>query len=244
MEQYCENGNVLTYGSKDRDGSITQGGYSTFIVVDEDFVIEGPRSYRPRQPGRCCARASRLLSAAPLECRAGEEGRRGRARRARSHGGQAGRRDGRRGDRAQDFQEQARGREAIRREDRARRRARSGPSKHMRSLDLILDTVPYQHDLDRLIPLLELRREPLHGRRPEGHRAESSSAVLPAAAPDLVHELADRRHPRDPGTVDFCAVHGIGPISTRSRRRRSTRPDERVLKSDVRYRFVIDMTRT
>jgi uncharacterized zinc-type alcohol dehydrogenase-like protein len=25
MEQYCENGNVLTYGSKDRDGSITKG---------------------------------------------------------------------------------------------------------------------------------------------------------------------------------------------------------------------------
>ncbi|WP_225408871.1 alcohol dehydrogenase catalytic domain-containing protein [Stigmatella hybrida] len=42
MEQYCENGNVLTYGSKDRDGAMTQGGYSTFNVVDEDFVIGIP----------------------------------------------------------------------------------------------------------------------------------------------------------------------------------------------------------
>ncbi|MDB5019533.1 MAG: Alcohol dehydrogenase GroES domain protein, partial [Pedobacter sp.] len=43
-ENYCLNGNTQTYGSKDRDGSITQGGYSTFVVVDEDFVINIPAS--------------------------------------------------------------------------------------------------------------------------------------------------------------------------------------------------------
>ena len=41
-ENYCLNGNTQTYGSKDRDGRITQGGYSTFVVVDEDFVINIP----------------------------------------------------------------------------------------------------------------------------------------------------------------------------------------------------------
>jgi alcohol dehydrogenase (NADP+) len=41
-ENYCLNGNIQTYASKDRDGSITQGGYSTFVVVDEDFVINIP----------------------------------------------------------------------------------------------------------------------------------------------------------------------------------------------------------
>jgi alcohol dehydrogenase (NADP+) len=41
-ENYCLNGNTQTYASKDRDGSITQGGYSTFVVVDEDFVINVP----------------------------------------------------------------------------------------------------------------------------------------------------------------------------------------------------------
>jgi alcohol dehydrogenase (NADP+) len=44
LENYCENGNTQTYGSKDRDGSITQGGYSKFIVVDEDFVLKIPAS--------------------------------------------------------------------------------------------------------------------------------------------------------------------------------------------------------
>ncbi|GEL73406.1 NAD(P)-dependent alcohol dehydrogenase [Myxococcus virescens] len=41
-ENYCLNGNTQAYGSKDRDGSTTQGGYSTFVVVDEDFVINIP----------------------------------------------------------------------------------------------------------------------------------------------------------------------------------------------------------
>jgi alcohol dehydrogenase (NADP+) len=41
-ENYCLNGNTQTYGSKEKDGTITQGGYSTFIVVDEDFVINIP----------------------------------------------------------------------------------------------------------------------------------------------------------------------------------------------------------
>jgi uncharacterized zinc-type alcohol dehydrogenase-like protein len=41
-EQYCLNGNVGTYGAVDRDGTITQGGYSTHVVVTEDFVVSIP----------------------------------------------------------------------------------------------------------------------------------------------------------------------------------------------------------
>ncbi|GAB3519602.1 NAD(P)-dependent alcohol dehydrogenase [Arthrobacter monumenti] len=41
-EQYCLNGNTGTYGAVDRDGSITQGGYSTHVVVTEDFVLRIP----------------------------------------------------------------------------------------------------------------------------------------------------------------------------------------------------------
>ncbi len=43
-EQYCRNGTVATYGSLDRDGTITQGGYSTGVVVVEDFVLRIPDS--------------------------------------------------------------------------------------------------------------------------------------------------------------------------------------------------------
>jgi uncharacterized zinc-type alcohol dehydrogenase-like protein len=41
-EQYCLTGATFTYGSVDRDGTITQGGYSSQVVVDEDFVVRIP----------------------------------------------------------------------------------------------------------------------------------------------------------------------------------------------------------
>ncbi|KQV26013.1 MULTISPECIES: NAD(P)-dependent alcohol dehydrogenase [unclassified Microcella] len=41
-EQHCENGSIGTYGQIDRDGTVTQGGYSTEIVVTEGFVLHIP----------------------------------------------------------------------------------------------------------------------------------------------------------------------------------------------------------
>lgn len=41
-EQFCVQGSTLTYADSDVDGSITQGGYSTSIVVDEHFVLHIP----------------------------------------------------------------------------------------------------------------------------------------------------------------------------------------------------------
>ncbi|WP_149084341.1 MULTISPECIES: NAD(P)-dependent alcohol dehydrogenase [Microbacterium] len=41
-EQFCTQGAVGTYGAVDRDGTITQGGYSQQVVVTEDFVLRIP----------------------------------------------------------------------------------------------------------------------------------------------------------------------------------------------------------
>ncbi|OKP65922.1 alcohol dehydrogenase [Paenibacillus sp. P3E] len=41
-EQYCQGGMTGTYGAIDRYGQFTQGGYSTHIVVTEDFVVRIP----------------------------------------------------------------------------------------------------------------------------------------------------------------------------------------------------------
>ena len=54
-EQYCLAGNTGTYGAVDRDGTITQGGYSTHVVVTEDFVVTIPEGIE-------------LDAAAPLLC--------------------------------------------------------------------------------------------------------------------------------------------------------------------------------
>jgi alcohol dehydrogenase (NADP+) len=54
-EQYCTKGSTLTYGSIDRDGTVTYGGYSQGVVVVEDFVVRVPDSLD-------------LAAAAPLLC--------------------------------------------------------------------------------------------------------------------------------------------------------------------------------
>ncbi|MER7793321.1 NAD(P)-dependent alcohol dehydrogenase [Streptomyces sp. NPDC097640] len=54
-EQYCLNGHTLVFGGADRDGSITQGGFSEAIVANEDFVVHVPETLDP-------------ASAAPLLC--------------------------------------------------------------------------------------------------------------------------------------------------------------------------------
>jgi uncharacterized zinc-type alcohol dehydrogenase-like protein len=41
-EQYCAAGNTQTYGSVDRDGTVTYGGYTDHVVVDQDFVLNIP----------------------------------------------------------------------------------------------------------------------------------------------------------------------------------------------------------
>ncbi len=42
LEQYCLEGNVGTYNDTGKDGLPTAGGYSSQIVVDEDFVLRIP----------------------------------------------------------------------------------------------------------------------------------------------------------------------------------------------------------
>ncbi len=39
-EQFCQNGTVLTYNSKDKQGELAQGGYSNNLVVTEAFALK------------------------------------------------------------------------------------------------------------------------------------------------------------------------------------------------------------
>lgn len=55
-EQFCENGSIQTYNGEDKHlGGLTYGGYSKHIVVDKDFVIKVSESLDP-------------AAAAPLLC--------------------------------------------------------------------------------------------------------------------------------------------------------------------------------
>jgi len=45
LEQYCENGATMTYASTDKhSGGFTYGGYSQSIVVDKNFVVKVPEN--------------------------------------------------------------------------------------------------------------------------------------------------------------------------------------------------------
>ena len=47
-EQYCEKGMNGTYNSKEKDGSPTYGGYSKAIVVDENYMLRVPKNLPPQ----------------------------------------------------------------------------------------------------------------------------------------------------------------------------------------------------
>ncbi len=44
LEQYCEKGMLLTYSGRDKNGQVTQGGYSTQIVVDAQYALRIPQT--------------------------------------------------------------------------------------------------------------------------------------------------------------------------------------------------------
>ncbi|MEQ1628829.1 MAG: NAD(P)-dependent alcohol dehydrogenase [Nitrospira sp.] len=44
QEQYCESGMLLTYSGRDQAGRITQGGYSNQIVVDAQYALRIPQA--------------------------------------------------------------------------------------------------------------------------------------------------------------------------------------------------------
>ena len=44
LEQYCTNGATWTYNGKDKDGAPTYGGYSDRIVVDENYALRMPKN--------------------------------------------------------------------------------------------------------------------------------------------------------------------------------------------------------
>lgn len=58
LENYCLDGNIGTYGALGYDGEMTQGGYSTHIVVEERFVVRIPTALQ----------GDKLAATTPLLC--------------------------------------------------------------------------------------------------------------------------------------------------------------------------------
>ena len=240
-EQYCLKGNVGTYAALDRDGSITQGGYSTHVVVDEDFVLRVPETI-PVRSGRAPAlrrHHHHLLAADALEGRSGFPGRGGRNRRTRAPGRQDRPRHGGRGHRALAVVAQAGGRPSA---GAKHYYATSDPAtfEELRNgFDLIVNTVSAVIDVDAFLGLLALDGTMVNVGAP------------PEALPIHVFSLfGNRRSFAGSGIgsiretqemLDFCAEHEIASDVEVISAEAINEAYERVLSSDVRYRFVIDI---
>ncbi len=240
-EQYCRNGFTLTYGSPDRhSGEMTQGGYSKHLVVREEFLLSIPENLD-------LSRAAPLLCAgittySPLRewnvgpgSRVGVVGMGGLGHMAiklavglgahvtvisTSVNKQADAMDlG-----AHEF--------LVSKDDQAMAKGASG-------FDLIIDTVPVNHDLNPYIPLLDHdgtlvlvgQIGPI-----EGPNTAPMIFGRRRIAGSLIGGIAETQE-----MLDFCGRMNILPECEMIRMDEINTAFERMEKSDVRYRFVIDM---
>jgi alcohol dehydrogenase (NADP+) len=242
FEQFCENWNTQTYGSKDRDGSITQGGYSTFVVVDEDFVIAVPDSVDLAEAGpMMCAGITvysplRRWSVGPGNKIAisglGGLGHVG-VKIATAMGA-----DVTVITTSEDKVQDARrfgAKNVILNKDGA------DFTKYKKSFDFVLDTVPYRHDLDRILPLL--KRDAVICRVGVGRLTEPNEygQMILVFARNAIAGSNTGGIRETQEMIDFCALHKIKPEITKIPMSGIDEAWEKVVAKKARYRFVVDM---
>ncbi|AWK89136.1 NAD(P)-dependent alcohol dehydrogenase [Azospirillum thermophilum] len=110
---------------------------------------------------------------------------------------------------------------------------------HAKSFDLILNTVAAPHDLDAFLVLLKR----------DGTMTLVGAPATPHPSPDVFNLITRRRSiagsmiggiPETQEMLDFCAGHGIIADIELIRADEINAAYERMLKGDVKYRFVID----
>jgi alcohol dehydrogenase (NADP+) len=244
LEQYCDNGFIGTYnGHAFGAGPNTYGGYSQAIVVKESFVL------RIRHPEAQLAAVAPLLCAgittySPLRrWNAGP----GKAVGIVGLGGLG--HMGVKLARAMGAHVVLFTTSAHKTEDALRLGAHevcvskdaSQMARYANKLDLIVDTVAAPHSLDALLALL--KRDGtlvLVGAPEEPHPSPQVFGLIfrrRQIAGSLIGGIAETQE-----MLDFCADHGIvSDIETITMDYINTAYD-RMLRSDVKYRFVIDMT--
>lgn len=242
LEPYCEEGAVYTYNSPDpRLGGVTYGGYSSRIVVTEDFVLRVP-------PGMDPAAGAPLLCAgittySPLRTwetgpgsRVGVVGLGGLGHMAVKLAA-------------------AMGAEVVLfttspgKSDDALRlgatevvvsRDRAAVKRQRARLDFVIDTVAVPHDLNMYLDVL--RRDGtlcLVGIPPEPHPAPSVGKLVNQRrrlSGSSIGGIAETQE-----MLDFCAKHHLAADIELIPIQRINEAYERMLRSDVKYRFVIDM---
>lgn len=241
LEQYCEKGATLSYNSKDKYNDITRGGFSNNIVVDQDFVLNIPPKLDPATsaPLLCAG----ITTYSPLRHwqvgkgqKVGIVGLGGLGHMAlkfaKSFGAYT----------VQFTTSPSKVQDAIKlgAHDVILSTDEEQMKKHAGTFDFILDTVSAKHDLNALLGMLKR----------DGHLVLVGA---PPEAPNLIpFQLIFKRRSISGSLVggiketqemlDYCAENGIHSDIELIPIQKVNEAFERTLKSDVKYRFVIDMS--
>ncbi|BDH45927.1 NADP-dependent alcohol dehydrogenase [Salmonella enterica subsp. enterica serovar Choleraesuis] len=242
LEQYCEQGNTQTYNSIDpHDHMPTYGGYSQSITCTQDFVLSIPDNLD--MAGAAPLLCAGITTWSPLKhwnVKAGSKvavvglGGLGHMALKLAHALGA----------EVTLFTRSPGKEADARRLGADNVVISTDSRQMEQVkgefDLIIDTVPYAHDINPYIPTLNLDGtlvfvgllgdiDPMLNTVPLllGRRSVAGSCIGGIAE---TQEM-----------LDFCGKHGITSDIETIRMDEINAAYERMLKSDVKYRFVIDI---
>lgn len=240
-EQYCENGMTMTYGSPDPVlGGNTYGGYSTSIVVDRDFVLRVSEKLDEKAvaPLLCAG----ITTYSPLKhWKVGEGDRVGviglgglghmGVKLAKAMGAHV----------TMITTSEKKGSDAKRLGADAVLVSKDGDAmdKAAGSFDFLLNTVPVKHDVNPYLALLKRNGamvivgavEPLE--EVHGGRLIMGRKTL---AGSLIGGIAETQE-----MLDFCAEHGVVSDVEMIAMDEINDAWDRVVKADVKYRFVIDM---
>ncbi|HXP96634.1 MAG TPA: NAD(P)-dependent alcohol dehydrogenase [Telmatospirillum sp.] len=242
LEQYCDEGPTMTYNGRDRvDGQVTYGGYSERIVVSQKFVLRIPEKLDVKSAAPLlCAGITTYSPLRHWKVGAGTKlavvglgglGHMG-LKLAKAMGAEV------------SLFTRSPGKEAEARRLGADRVILSTDPAQMKAVanhfDVILDTVPQQHDLNPYLGTL--KRDGTHILVGLLGPIEPALHSVPlvrrrrSVVGSLIGGIAETQE-----MLDFCAEKGVTCDVEIIPIQQINTAYERVLKSDVHYRFVIDM---
>ncbi len=241
LEQFCEQGFVGTYNSRERDGkTLTYGGYSTHIVTDEAFVLHIPDQLDPA--GTAPLLCAGITTYSPLRHwnigpghKVGVVGLGGlghmAVKLAHAFGAQVTLFTTSPGKQADAKRLGAD--DVVISTDRAVMKAQA------RGFDFILDTVSAPHDINAYTALLKRDGTMTLVGMPDRPPTLQAAALVfhrASIAGSLIGGIRETQE-----MLNFCAEHGIVSDIEIIPINKINEAYERMLKSDVKYRFVIDM---
>jgi len=241
LEQYCALGAIWTYNAVDKNGEPTMGGYSDNIVADENYVLRLPENLPLDAVAPLMCAGITLYS--PLRHWKVGVGKKVAITGLGGLGHMGVKLAHAMGAEVTVLSQSLRKQEDAKRLGANHFYATADPrtfEKLARSFDLIINTVGSEMDWNQYLSLLKIDGSMvLVGLPEQPHSVAAFPLVLGrrSLAGSAIGGIAETQE-----MLDFCGKHNITSDIEVIPIQKVNEAYERVLKSDVRYRFVIDMT--